>query len=66
MPEHGFTRPPRSAGTSHIAAAAATAQDGGRLDRAHPVLMLVLAIAFVTGMWAEGSTVCGRRISCST
>jgi MFS transporter, DHA3 family, tetracycline resistance protein len=54
MPEHGFTRPPRSAGTSHLAAAAATAQDGGRLVRAHPVLILVLAIAFVTGMWAEG------------
>jgi MFS transporter, DHA3 family, tetracycline resistance protein len=54
MPEHGFTRPARSAGTSHLAAATATARDGGRLVRAHPVLMLVLAIAFATGMWAEG------------
>jgi DHA3 family tetracycline resistance protein-like MFS transporter len=54
MPEHGFTRPARSSGTSHLGAAATTARDGGRLVRAHPILMLVLAIAFVTGMWAEG------------
>ncbi len=54
MPEHGFVRPSRSADTSHLAAAVSTARDGGRLVRAHRILLLVLAIAFVTGMWAEG------------
>jgi MFS transporter, DHA3 family, tetracycline resistance protein len=54
MPEHGFMPPERSASTSHVAAATATARDGGRLVRTHRVLTLVLVIAFVTGMWAEG------------
>jgi MFS transporter, DHA3 family, tetracycline resistance protein len=54
MPEHGFVRPMKSADTSHLGAAVSTARNGGRLVRAHRILLLVLAIAFVTGMWAEG------------
>jgi DHA3 family tetracycline resistance protein-like MFS transporter len=54
MPEHGFIRPPRTAGASRVAAALVTARDGGRLVRGHLVLLLILAIALITGMWAEG------------
>lgn len=54
MPEDGFTRQVRQADTSHLTAALSTARDGGRLVRSHRILLLVLAIAFVTGMWAEG------------
>ena len=31
-----------------------TARQGRRVDHGHPVLVLVLGIAFVAGMWAEG------------
>jgi MFS transporter, DHA3 family, tetracycline resistance protein len=54
MPEHGFARPPTTAGASHLAAARATGRAGGRLVRGHPVLLLILVIAFISGMWAEG------------
>ena len=54
MPERGFARGPLPGGTTHLAAAAATARAGLALTRSQRVLLLVLAITFVMGMWAEG------------
>lgn len=54
MPERGFARHPLPGGTSHLAAAAATAGAGLALIRSGRVLLLMFAITFVMGMWAEG------------
>lgn len=55
MPENGFAKPVREAGTSAtVHAALQTARAGRRVVWAHPILLLILAIAFVTGAWSEG------------
>lgn len=55
MPEQGFAKPERDAGaTATIRAALRTVTTGRRVVRAHPILLLILAIAFVTGAWSEG------------
>ena len=53
MPERGFTKPVRTQ-RGHLREAAGTARNGARLVRSRPLLLLVLAIGFVLGMWAEG------------
>ena len=53
MPETGF-RPHRPAdGETGPRALVATARRGGRLVRGHHLLLLMLAIAFLWGMWTE-------------
>ena len=55
MPEHGFAKPEKDAGaTATIRAGLKTVTTGRRVVRAHPILLLILAIAFVTGAWSEG------------
>lgn len=54
MSEDGFTRPERATGRSQAASAVATASAGRRAVASHPVLLLVLGIAFAYGMWSEG------------
>ena len=54
MPEQGFAGHPVPSGTTHLAAAVATARAGLALTRSQRILLLVLAITFVMGMWAEG------------
>ncbi|HYO33483.1 MAG TPA: MFS transporter [Nocardioidaceae bacterium] len=54
MPEDGFTRPTARAHGGSLRTALATVSSGRRVVAAHPVLVLVLAIAFLFGMWAEG------------
>jgi len=55
MPEHGFVRPERRGGVAAtMGAARATVTAGRRVVLAHPILLLILAIAFVTGAWSEG------------
>ena len=52
MPETGF-HPGRSEEDAGPRAFAATARRGGRLVRGHHLLLLMLAIAFLYGMWTE-------------
>ena len=67
MPEHGFAKPEKDAGaTATIRAGLKTVTTGRRVVRAHPILLLILAIAFVTGAWSEGGTGSGRRTCLST
>ncbi len=55
MPERGFARPARAAGTTAtFRAALRTVTTGQRVVRTHPILVLILGIAFVTGAWSEG------------
>lgn len=54
MPEDGYTRPSRAEHASALKAITTTARRGRTVVAGHPVLVLVLGIAFVTGMWAEG------------
>ena len=54
MPEEGFSPPTRTRSGGHVRDAVAVARTGSLLVRSHPVLVLVLWIAFVVGMWAEG------------
>ena len=54
MPENGFSKPSRTRPGGHVREAVAIARTGSRLIRSRPVLVLVLGIAFVVGMWAEG------------
>ncbi len=55
MPENGSSKPVREGGTSAtVHAALQTASAGRRVVWAHPILLLILAIAFVTGAWNEG------------
>jgi DHA3 family tetracycline resistance protein-like MFS transporter len=52
MPETGF-RPATREGLGAARGLARTARDGGRLVRARPVLLLIVAITFFGGMWSE-------------
>ena len=52
MPETGF-RPASREGISGVRSMTRTARAGGRLMRARPVLLLILAITFFGGMWSE-------------
>lgn len=54
MSESGFTKPERVAHTRSVHTALAQARRGGKVVRGHPVLLLILAIAFVVGAWSEG------------
>ena len=55
MPETGFRRPERAEGMGgSVSAALQTAVAGRRAVAAHPVLLLVLGVAFVVGAWSEG------------
>jgi len=53
MPETGFRPHAGKEGESGPGALLATARRGGRLVRGHPLLLLMLAIAFFWGMWTE-------------
>ena len=52
MPETGF-RPASREGLSTVRSLVHTTQEGGRLLRARPVLLLITAITFFGGMWSE-------------
>ena len=52
MPETGF-RPASREGLSTVRSLVHTTQEGGRLLRARPVLLLITAIMFFGGMWSE-------------
>jgi MFS family permease len=52
MPEKGFRPAPRRE-LGALRSMTRTAHDGGRLIRARPVLLLILGIAFFSGMWSE-------------
>ena len=55
MPEQGFRRPERGPGVSgSVSAAWQTLSDGRRVVAGHPVMVLVLGVAFVLGAWSEG------------
>lgn len=54
MTETGFTKPQRSEHTRGVKAAVTQARIGARTVRGHPVLVLILGIAFVVGAWSEG------------
>ncbi len=55
MPETGFRRPERGNGVAgSVRAARHTAVAGRRAVAAHPVLLLVLGVAFAVGAWSEG------------
>ena len=54
MPENGFTPLPRDEAQSSMRTIARTAREGKAVVWAHPVLLLVLGIAFAVGMWSEG------------
>ena len=53
MPETGFHPHRNEDGQTGPRALVATARRGGRLVRGHRLLLLMLAIAFVWGMWTE-------------
>jgi DHA3 family tetracycline resistance protein-like MFS transporter len=54
MPETGFRRGTVDAGESGgLRGLLRTARDGGRVVRARPLLLVILAIAFFSGMWSE-------------
>ena len=52
MPETGF-RPATREELGAVRRLTGTARDGGRLIRARPVLLLIVAITFFGGMWSE-------------
>jgi DHA3 family tetracycline resistance protein-like MFS transporter len=52
MPETGF-RPASREDVGAVRGLARTARDGGRLIRARPILLLIVAITFFGGMWSE-------------
>lgn len=52
MPETGF-RPATREELGTVGRLTHTARDGGRLIRARPVLLLIVAITFFGGMWSE-------------
>jgi DHA3 family tetracycline resistance protein-like MFS transporter len=52
MPEKGF-RPAGRDELGTVRSLARTARDGGRLIRARPLLLLIVAITFFGGMWSE-------------
>jgi DHA3 family tetracycline resistance protein-like MFS transporter len=52
MPETGF-HPATREGLGKAGRLTRTARDGGRLIRARPVLLLIVAITFFSGMWSE-------------
>ena len=52
MPETGF-RPATRDELGGVRSLTRTARDGGRLIRARPVLLLIVAITFFGGMWSE-------------
>ena len=52
MPETGF-RPATRDELGGVSRLRRTARDGGRLMRARPVLLLIVAITFFGGMWSE-------------
>jgi MFS transporter, DHA3 family, tetracycline resistance protein len=54
MPENGFTPLPRDDAESALVSLRRTAGAGRAVVWAHPVLLLVLGIAFAVGMWSEG------------
>jgi len=54
MPERGFTPLPRDRTQSSLQSIAQTAREGRAVVWAHPVLVLVLGIAFAVGMFSEG------------
>jgi DHA3 family tetracycline resistance protein-like MFS transporter len=54
MPERGFTPLPRDEAEGSVASIRRTAREGRAVVWAHPVLLLVLGIAFALGMWSEG------------
>jgi DHA3 family tetracycline resistance protein-like MFS transporter len=54
MPEEGYRPLPRDAASSSLGSIARTARAGRAVVWAHPVLVLVLGIAFAIGMWEEG------------
>jgi MFS family permease len=53
MPEHGFTRRPRSERGGAFHELRATAVTGGRFIRAQPLLLLILGITFFAGASTE-------------
>jgi MFS family permease len=53
MPETGFRPERRADGEEGPRAFLRTARRGGRLVRGHPLLLLMLAIAFFFGLWTE-------------
>ena len=53
MPEHGFTRRPRSERQTAWRELTSTARTGGRYVRAQPVILLIRAITFFAGASSE-------------
>ena len=54
MPETGFVRRVRPVGATALAELGRTASTGGRYVRAQPLLLLLVGIALIGGMGAEG------------
>jgi DHA3 family tetracycline resistance protein-like MFS transporter len=54
MPETGFAPLPREEAQSSLRSIRQTSAAGRAVVWAHPVLLLVLGIAFAVGMWSEG------------